>query len=111
MRLNYAIKFVSDMDAAVSFYRDVLGMTLSFTSPFWSEFECGETKLALHPASDENPPGSVQLGLSTPDLDNFHAAGQAQGLVFTSPPADVHGTRVARIRDPDGAEISVSQGP
>jgi predicted enzyme related to lactoylglutathione lyase len=29
-------------------------------------------------------------------------------LVFTSPPTDVHGTRVARFRDPDGAEISVS---
>ena len=30
MRLNYAIKFVSDMDAAVAFYRDKLGITLLF---------------------------------------------------------------------------------
>jgi catechol 2,3-dioxygenase-like lactoylglutathione lyase family enzyme len=57
MRLNYAIKFVSDMDAAVAFYRDALGLKLHFQSPFWSEFETGETKLALHPASDDNPPG------------------------------------------------------
>ena len=108
MRLNYAIKFVSDMDAAVAFYRDALGLSLRFQSPFWSEFETGETTLALHPASDENPAGSVQIGLGTEDLDNFYAAGQAQGLVFTSEPRDVHGSRIARFRDPDGAEISVS---
>ena len=107
MRLNYAIKFVSDMDAGVAFYRDALGLTPRFQSPFWSEFDTGETTLA-HPASDENPAGSVQLGLGTEDLDNFYAAGQAQGLVFTSPPTDVHGTRIARFRDPDGAEITVS---
>ena len=108
MRLNYAIKFVSDMDAAVAFYRDRLGLAPTFQSPFWSEFDTGETKLALHPASEENPPGSVQLGLGTEDLDNFYAAGQAQGLMFTSAPTDMHGTRIARFRDLDGAEISVS---
>jgi catechol 2,3-dioxygenase-like lactoylglutathione lyase family enzyme len=108
MRLNYAIKFVSDMDAAVAFYRDTLGLTPTFQSPFWSEFDTGETKLALHPASDENPAGSVQLGLGAADIDNFYASGQADGLVFTNPPTDMHGTRIARFRDLDGAEISVS---
>ena len=109
MRLKYAIKFVSDMESAIAFYRDTLGLTPGFQSPFWSEFETGETKLALHPASAENPAGSIQLGLSTEDIDNFYAAGQAEGLVFTNPPTDMHGTRLARFRDPDGAEISVSQ--
>ena len=103
MRLNYAIKFVSDMDAAIAFYRDSLGLTLAFQSPFWSEFATGETRLALHPASDENPAGSVQLGFGTADIENFYAAGQAEGLVFTSPPADMHGTKIARFRDVDGA--------
>jgi len=109
MRLNYAIKFVSDMDAAVAFYRDTLGLKLGLQSPFWTEFETGETKLALHPASDQNPAGTVQLGLGTDDIDAFHAAAQAKGIPFTSPPTDMHGTRIARIRDPDGAEISLSQ--
>src|SRR5437764_10723124 len=107
MRLNYAIKFVSDMDIAVAFYRDTLGLTLKFQSPFWSEFDTGETTLALHPASDDNPAGTAQLGLGVTDIDAFYAAGEAEGLVFTSPPTDVHGTRLARFRDPDGAEITV----
>ena len=108
MRLVYAIKFVSDMDAAVAFYRDTLGLTLGFQSPFWSEFETGETKLALHPASEENPAGSVQLGLGTGDIDAFYAGAQANGLTFTEAPKDMHGTRIARFRDLDGAEISIS---
>jgi lactoylglutathione lyase len=110
MRLNYAIKFVSDMDAAVAFYRDTLGLTPAFQSPFWSEFDTGETKLALHPASGDNPAGSVQLGFGTDDLDGFYANRDANGITFTEAPKDMHGTRIARFRDLDGAEISISQG-
>jgi len=108
MRLNYAIKFVSDMDAAIAFYRDALGFTLGFQSPFWTEFETGETKLALHPASAENPAGSVQLGLGSEDVDRFYAEAQVKGIAFTSAPTEMHGTRLARFLDPDGAEITVS---
>jgi len=46
----------------VKFYRDVLGLKLKFESPGWSEFVTGETTLALHPASDKNPVGTVELG-------------------------------------------------
>jgi lactoylglutathione lyase len=44
-QLRYAIKFVADMDKAVKFYRDVLGLTLKFESSGWSEFVTGETTL------------------------------------------------------------------
>ena len=36
---SYAIKFVADMDRAVAFYRDTFGLTLRFSTPFWSEFD------------------------------------------------------------------------
>jgi catechol 2,3-dioxygenase-like lactoylglutathione lyase family enzyme len=52
-QFKYAIKFVADMDKAVKFYRDVLGLQLKFESRGWSEFVTGETTLALHPASDK----------------------------------------------------------
>ena len=55
MKLNYVIKFVGEMDSAVRFYRDVLGLPLKFEPPGWSEFATGETTLALHPASQKNP--------------------------------------------------------
>lgn len=108
MRLTYAIKFVADMGAAVAFYRDQIGLQVKFTSAEWSEFITGETTLALHAASAENPPGSVQLGFGTHDLDSFYTDSSSAGIHFTGAIETVHGTRIARLRDVDGAEISVS---
>lgn len=64
----YAIVYVADMDKAVAFYRDTLGQTLKFASPFWSEFVTGDVTLALHPATPEKPAGKVQLGFNLPGL-------------------------------------------
>jgi catechol 2,3-dioxygenase-like lactoylglutathione lyase family enzyme len=33
MKLNYVIKYVADMNEAVAFYRDTLGLELRFQSP------------------------------------------------------------------------------
>ena len=55
IKLGYAIHFVADMNRAVAFYRDTVGLELKFSSPEWSEFATGTTTLALHPASAENP--------------------------------------------------------
>ena len=52
-QFRYAIKFVAAMQEAVKFYRDVLGLTLKFESPGWSEFVTGETTLALYPVGAE----------------------------------------------------------
>ena len=110
MKLNYAIKYVADMDAAVAFHRDVLSLELKFQSPFWTEFATGETTLALHAASDEHKPGSVQLGFAADDLGEFYGRREELGLSFTQPPTETHGMHIARLRDIDGAETSVS-GP
>jgi lactoylglutathione lyase len=105
---TYAIKFVADMDHAVAFHRDVMGLTLRFASPFWSEFATGEVTLALHPASESNPAGAVQLGFTTPGLPDIYAAREAAGLRFVAAPAPEHGVLLARILDCEGAEISLS---
>jgi hypothetical protein len=43
IQLRYLIKFVADMDKALKFCRDVLGLKVKFESPGWSEFVTGET--------------------------------------------------------------------
>lgn len=110
MRLAYAIKFVADMDTAIAFHRDTLGLPLKFQSPFWSEFSTGETTLALHPASDRNPAGSVQLGYQAADLDLLYAEREMNGLAFTQPPASQHGSKIARITGSEGEECSLGEG-
>jgi lactoylglutathione lyase len=108
MQLTYAIKYVGDMDQAVTFHRDVLGLQLKFASPFWSEFATGETTLALHAASAEHPAGGVQLGFAVDNLADFYARRDELGLEFTQIPTEMHGMHIARFRDMDGAETSVS---
>lgn len=105
---TYAIRFTDDMAATTAFYRDVLGLPVRFATPFWTEFETGAVTLALHPASPDNPAGVVQLGFRTDDVVRLHAEAAENGLAFTVPPHDEHGTQLARIRDGDGVEISLS---
>jgi lactoylglutathione lyase len=102
------IKFVADMDGAVKFYRDVLGLLLKFQSPGWSEFETGDTTLALHPASQKNPAGTVELGFNVPDLDKFHQEMKAKGVQFEMPPTKQDfGGLLAQFVDSEGAHCIV----
>ena len=107
-QFTHAIKFVADMETAVAFYRDTLGLTVRFTSPDWSEFETGAVTLALHPETSRNAAGEVQLGFTTPDLEGIYADRDGAGLVFAAPPVREHGVLLSRLVDCEGAEISLS---
>jgi predicted enzyme related to lactoylglutathione lyase len=109
MKLTYVMKFVSDMDHAVRFYRDTLGLPLKSQSPDWSEFATGSTVLALHSASERNPPGMVELGFSVDDLKAFHAAMAAKGVTFPMPPTDQEFGPLAQFLDSEGSACSVAQ--
>jgi lactoylglutathione lyase len=110
MKLSYAIQYVADMDRAVRFYRDVLGLRLRFESSGWSEFSTGETSLALHPASSKNPAGSVELGFTVGNLETFYQEMSAKGVRFSLPPTkqDFAGT-LAQFLDSEGGRSSVAE--
>ena len=102
---TYAIKYVADMEKAVAFWRDRMGLKLRFQSPGWSEFDTGSVTLALHLATREEPAGTTELGFRTADVRREHAAGS---LSFVEAPREVHGTVIARFKDADGAHCSLS---
>lgn len=117
MRLNYAIVFVSDMNQAVSFYRDVIGLPLRFESPGWTEFATDGATLALHAsdASDaekddpQTRAGRCRPGLSVADLDEFHKRMIENKVPCIQEPTETFGVRIAQYADPDGLVISVSE--
>jgi lactoylglutathione lyase len=107
-QFKYAIKFVANMDKAVKFYGDVVGLKMKFESPGWSEFATGETTLALHPASEKNPVGKVELGFTVPDVEAFYRDMSARGVLFSMPPKkQVFGGVLAQFLDSEGAHCSV----
>ena len=104
--------FVTDMDRAVKFYRDVLGLPLNFQSPGWSEFATGETILALHLATQKNPAGSTELGFNVADLDRFYREMTTKGLEFSmAPTKQDFGGVLARFVGSEGERCSVGEEP
>ena len=108
-RLTYVMKFVADMDRAVRFYRDTLGLPLKFQSPGWSEFATGEVTLALHPARDGKPAGAVELGFRVEGLEALHAQSGESGLAFVGPLRREHGVLLAQFLDSEDAHCTASE--
>ena len=108
-QLRYVIGFVANMDKTVKFYRDLLGLKLKFESPGWRAFVTGQTTLALHPASDKNPAGKVELGFTVADVEDFYRDMSAKGVLFSMPPKkqDFGGVLAPQFVDSEGAHCSV----
>jgi lactoylglutathione lyase len=115
MRVNYVIVFVSDMKRSVAFYKDVVGLSLKFETPHWTEFATEGATLALHAtkesASDDagaERPGRWRSGFSVPNIDEFHERMVDNGVPCAQEPRELFGARIATYLDPDGLPFSVS---
>jgi len=81
---------------------------LKFQSPGWSEFATGETTLGLHPASDKNGAGKIEMGFNVPDLTKFYDDMRAKGVKFPMPPKKQDfGGMLAQFEDSEGVHVSV----
>lgn len=106
--LSYAIKFVLDMDESINFYKNVLGLSIKSQSPKWTEFETGDTILALHLTDDRKIAGTVQLGFGTDNIDSLYSEMISKNVKFTQPPTPVHNMKLAEFLDNDGSAITLS---
>lgn len=77
--------------------------------PFCQGCVTGETTLALHPASEKNLAGTVELGFTVADIRKFHQEMSAQGIQFSMPPTKQDfGGLLAQFVESEGAHCSVS---
>jgi methylmalonyl-CoA/ethylmalonyl-CoA epimerase len=98
---------VSDIERAIAFYRDVLGMRFLFQAPpGLGFFDCGGVRLMLDgPASEQAGQSSV-VYYKVSDLDEAFATLSARGVVFEADPHLIatlpdHELWMAFFRDPD----------
>ena len=99
-----------DMERAVAFYRDVVGLTVKSQSLMWSELAFGDATIALHGggAGDFNKTG---LGFQVSDIDAACQEVLSGGGQVLSGPTDRPGEpiKLAHLADTEGNGFSFSQ--
>ncbi len=119
---DYVILIVEDMDRALRFYTDVLGLRLGHRSGDYAQLDTGATRLGLYtrgamaktlgmslkpPAHDA--PG-FEIGFKVPDVGEAFAELVGRGASAVMPPTDrPWGQCTAYVRDPDGHLIELAQ--
>jgi predicted enzyme related to lactoylglutathione lyase len=102
---------VTDLDRAVGFYRDVLGLRLLFSEPAhnYARFDVGGASFGVIAHDVSNPEAATFTGrhtglnLAVADLDKAFQALKAKGASFTMEPTrQAWGAYMALLSDPDG---------
>ena len=108
--LDHVYYWTRDMDRAVSFYRDVLGLTLlRREGDSWAEFEAGPARFAVHGVVETHPvqPGGATAVFEVADVDEARRGLEERGVEFGHS-ADIEGyARYATFQDPDGNTIQI----
>lgn len=108
------ILYVHDMDRAVAFYQQVLGLKILQHTPGWSMLRVGGATLALHilgPKSAEAPAAHAGLSLQVEELDDGIAAVVAAGggHIVTREPDGFVPVRMCELKDPEGNVFELRQ--
>jgi catechol 2,3-dioxygenase-like lactoylglutathione lyase family enzyme len=107
--------YVSNMDQAVRFYSETLGLKLAYRfGDHWAAVELGKgLTIGLHPASGEAPAGrkgSMAIGL---ELDgSIHEAVkvlESKGVHFQGPVNEGKSGAFVGFEDPDGNQLYLAQ--
>jgi lactoylglutathione lyase len=119
---DYVVLVVADIDRALAFYCNVLGLPLGHRSGPYAQLDTGVTRVSLferramaatlgHDLEAPSPdaPG-FELGFKVDDCDNAYDELVAAGATPAIPPTDrAWGQRTAYVRDPDGHLVELAQ--
>lgn len=104
-----------DVDRAVPFYRDGLGLPLQFAMAGMAFFDAGGVRLMLtKPSSPEVDHKNSILYFDVSSIDDAYASLQSRGVVFDDKPHVVGRTEAFEIwvsfcKDPEGNLIAISE--
>lgn len=128
---------VTDMDRALAFYQDVIGLEVVFETlisgePFDAVLHATRKQesrvvggllgglmvellsLGSRPSDDKRRPGITgihNVSLSVPDLDDAHPRISAAGYILDQEPFEIGGVRMFFVKDPDGTPVEFIELP
>ncbi|MGZ4104827.1 MAG: VOC family protein [Actinomycetota bacterium] len=104
-RVHSAFYWTKDMDEAVGFYRDVLGLDLRARyGEDWTEFAIDGSTIAIHGSRGTAPPNEgATVVFEVDDLDATMRALTVRGVMFEGEVTEVPDAgRFVSLRDPAG---------
>ncbi|MDB5068964.1 MAG: glyoxalase [Candidatus Eremiobacteraeota bacterium] len=101
---------VTDLQRAVAFYRDVLGLTPgALVTDFWAEFDIAGGTFGVGNFEQVGTPGTAQsLAIEVDDMAAFRAALKERGLE-SNEPFETQICFISGVRDPDGNQVWLHQ--
>jgi len=102
-----------DLDRAVAFYRDILGMTFLFQVPTMAFFRCGDVTIMVGtPSSPEYDHTASIIYYEVDDIDAAHVTLQDRGASFIRAPALTHRAEdhelwIAFLSDTEGNTLAL----
>jgi catechol 2,3-dioxygenase-like lactoylglutathione lyase family enzyme len=118
IRGGNATIYVSDMDRAVAFYTESLGLKLAFRAGnHWATIDAGAGfQLGLHPAGPSSPTpgvtGGITVGLAVDEpIEQVVDTLRTRGVAVRSPVSDEGMLRLAFLADPDGNQLYLAETP
>lgn len=109
-RIHSTFYWAEHMDAAVSFYRDMLGLELrSRVGDDWAQFEIGGSTMALHGTRGApTPTAGATVVFEVADLEAAMRRLASRGVAFDSEITEVPDSgRFVQVRDPAGNVLQI----
>jgi catechol 2,3-dioxygenase-like lactoylglutathione lyase family enzyme len=100
--IDFVMLGVADMDRALRFYKDTLGMDFPIAGGYGSWAESDTPPVALALDADGPPPGQLVLAFAVDDVDAATEELRAQGVPILKEPFATDACYQAQVRAPDG---------
>src|SRR3984885_14051393 len=102
---------VSDMDRAVAFYRDSLGLEVLEHDGDWSEVTAGDQRIGLNASESPAGDGGAVIAFAVEDIEAAVDQLKEQGVSFSGELSEHPWGRIAPFKDPDGNDLQVYSPP
>jgi catechol 2,3-dioxygenase-like lactoylglutathione lyase family enzyme len=103
---------VSDLQKAVRFYGDVLGLTRKYQFSDYAGFDCGGVEIGVKTWGelDQARQGEPCIDLAVDDVDEMYKDLLEKGVAFLKEPEEAQwGAKIALLKDPDGNVLQLTQ--
>ncbi len=113
--VDYVVYNVADLETAIPFYRDTLGLPFDYVyEGWWAEFKVEPVSLALCAPPVGQPPqpgyqGGATVGFAVRDIHAAIEELRAKGIPVLMEPQESPVCWTATIADPDGNRINLHE--